>query len=241
MADTAAMRAGEIAVCIAGHIRMMGFAARAHLAGQTPQLDAERLAVLAGLAVRVETPAPAIVNPFLGQQFALALVSTDYALATEQALSAKALRRARGIRYWWGINGAQSGRERKRRAQRPSHDSRYPMETVRRVERPTTLILDQEIPRVPKRAAFFERAVHGDLGERARHERRRFAFKHPLSFSQLGMIRAMVPWQDGPIAENPSAKNDTTAYQDPAANTRAIKALSYFLGADLTGICEIPD
>ena len=241
VADTAAMRAGEIAVCIAGHIRMMGFAARAHLSGQTLQLDAERLAVLAGLAVRVETPAPAIVNPFLGQQFALALVSTDYALAAEQALSAKALQRARGLRYWWGINGAQSGRERKRRARRPSHDSRYPMETVRRVERPTTLILDQEIPRVPKRAAFFERAVHGDLGERARHERRRFAFKHPLSFSQLGMIRAMVPWQDGPIAENPSAENNTTAYQDPAANTRAIKALSYFLGADLTGICEIPD
>ena len=33
---------------------------------------------------------------------------------------------------------------------------------------------------------------------------------------------------------------DQGQYEDPAANTRAVKALSYFLGSDLTGICEIP-
>ena len=68
-------------------------------------------------------------------------------VATYQPLHAKALR-AKGWRYWWGINGAQSGRERNRRAARPSHYSRYPMETVRQVDRPTTLIIDDEVPRV---------------------------------------------------------------------------------------------
>jgi len=33
---------------------------------------------------------------------------------------------------------------------------------------------------------------------------------------------------------------DTARYGDPAANSRALKSLSYFLGSDLTGICEIP-
>ena len=46
--EIADMRAAEIAVCVAGHIRAMGFAARAHFAGNS-LVDAERLAVLAGL------------------------------------------------------------------------------------------------------------------------------------------------------------------------------------------------
>jgi hypothetical protein len=109
------------------------------------------------------------------------------------------------------------------------------METVRRVERPTTLILDDEVPRVPKRAAFFERALHGDLGEKAKVERSRFSFKHPVSWAQLGMIRGLVLHQDGAVA---AAERDRHA--DATANARAIKSLSYFLGSDLTGVCEIP-
>ncbi len=109
------------------------------------------------------------------------------------------------------------------------------METVKRIERPTTLILDDEVPRVPKRAAFFQRALHGDLGDKAKRERARFAFKTPFSFALLQIIRAMVKFQDGPVALREPAQ-----HSDADANTRAIKSLSYTLGADLTGICEIP-
>ncbi len=225
------MRAAEIAVCVAGHIRSMGFAARAHIAGAMA-LDAERLAVLAGLAVR---DGNGIRNPYLGADFSLAVVSTDYALATDLPLHEDALQ-AKGLRYWLGINGAQSGRERNRRSKRASHLSAYPMETVKRVARPTTLILDDEVPRVPKRAAFFQRALHNDLGDKAKTERTRFAFKTPLSFSMLQVIRALVPFQGGPVA----ADADRSRYADRAANARAIKALSYALGSDLTGICDIP-
>ncbi len=123
------MRAAEIAVCVAGHIRTMGFAARAHIEGLS-LLDAERLAVLAGLAVRQDDGS--IVNPYLGRDFALAVVSTDYVLATDKPLHADALK-PRRLSYWFGINGAQSGRERNRRAKRASHLSRYPMETVKRI------------------------------------------------------------------------------------------------------------
>ncbi len=224
------MRAAEIAVVLAGHVRQMGFQAHAHLAGHA-QVDLEKLAVLAGLAVRT---GDSLAAPFIGTGFSLAAISTDYELAVDLPLHPDALK-AGGLRYWWGINGAQSGRERGRRAKRPSHLSRYPMETVKRVARPTTLILDDEVPRVPKRAAFFQRALHGDLGDKAKKERTRFSFKTPLSFSLLQVIRALVPHQDGEVAP---ARNG--ALSDPAANARAIKSLSYLLGSDLTGICEIP-
>ncbi len=224
------MRAAEIAAVVAGHIRQMGWSARAHIAGYE-FLDAARLAVLAGLAVRL---GEAIENPYLGDRFCLAVIATDYELPVDRPLASRALK-AGGPRYWWGLNGARSGRERNRRARRPSHYSRYPMETVRQVDRPTTLILDDEVPRVSKRAAFFERALQGDLGEKSQRERGRFSFKHPTSQSLLQVIRALVPFQDGEVAEADQARTC-----DAAANARAIKALSYFLGSDLTGICEVP-
>ena len=229
-AATAELRATEIACCLAEYIRHMGFEARAHVAGQS-LLDVDRLAVLAGLAVR---RGEAIENPYLGTRFTLAAVSTDYALAVDLPLRQDALR-AKGLAYWWGINGAQSGRERNRRARRASHLSSYPMETVKRVDRPTTLIIDDEVPQVPKRAAFFQRALHGDLGEKAKKERTRSAFKTPFSFGLLQLIRAMVPFQDGKVASATPGQ-----FSDPSANALAIKSLSYFLGSDLTGICEIP-
>ena len=229
-ATIADMRAAEIAVCVAGHIRAMGFAARAHFAGAS-LVDAARLAVLAGLCVR---GADGLRNPYL-DDFSLAVVTTDYALATDAPLHADALR-AKGLAYWWGINGAQSGRERNRQSKRKTHLSRYPMEQVKRVERPTTLILDDEVPRVPKRAAFFQRALHGDLGDKAKTERTRFAFKTPLSFSLLQVIRSLVPFQGGA----PAPAGDRTDTRDRQANARAIKSLSYALGADLTGICDVP-
>lgn len=226
------LRAAEIAVSVAGHIRAMGFAARAHVAGDG-MVDAARLAVLAGLAVR---DGERLRNPYVDGGFALAVVTTAYALATDLPLAPAALQGARGLRYWLGINGAMSGRERNRRAKRATHLSRYPMEQVRRVDRPTTLILDDEVPRVPKRASFFDRALRGDLGDKAQAERNRFAFKQPHTAGMMAMMRAMVPLQDGAVAESAGAAR----YGDPAANARAIKSLAYFLGADLAGICEVP-
>ena len=229
---TSDMRAAEIAALAAGHIRQMGFSARIHFAGHET-VDRDMLAVLAGLAIR---DGDDIINPYLNDRFSLAVVTTEYELAVDEPLSRKAAN-VPSLRYWWGHNGAPSGRERNRRAKRRSDLGPYAMETVRRVDRPTTLIIDDEVPRVPKRAAFFERALHGDLGDKAKGARTRFSFKHPVSWSQLGVIRTMVPFQNGDTAENV----DQSAYDDPAANSRALKSLSYFLGADMAGICEIPD
>ncbi len=228
--DVAAMRALEIAASLTGHIRALGFSADLHHAGDT-QVDLDKLAVLAGIGQRSDK---GVKSPFFDDRYGSAVVTTDYALAADTPLAQDA--RVNPLRYWWGVRGAVSGRERNRAAKRASHLSRYPMEQVQRVARPTTLILDDEVPRVPKRAEFFFRSRMGDLGAKAQREVQRFAFKHPLTDGMMKPLRAMVPHQDGPTAEaeNPDMR-------DPAANARAIKSLSYHLGADLTGICEIPD
>jgi ferredoxin len=230
--ETAAFRAYEVAISIANHIQNMGFSAVAHDA-QHGDVDLERLTVMSGLGVR---SGDNLCNPYLDQGFVVCAVTTDYALATDLPLDPGAARRARGVAWWLGLGGATSGLERWRQARRPTHASKFAMETIERVDRPTTLIIDDEVPRVPKRASFFERPVHGDLGARTQRERTRFAFKHPLATAMVKQIMAMVPHQDGPVAGSPDA-----GCSDAEENTRALKSLSYLLGAELTGICEIPD
>lgn len=230
--ETAEFRAYEIAISIANHILHMGFEATAH-DGRHGDVDLRRLTVMSGLGVRSED---GVINPYLDDQYSVCAVTTDYALATDEPLSPRAAGKAKNVAYWLGIGGAVSGLERWRQNSRPTHLSKFAMETVDRVDKPTTLIIDEEVPRVPKRASFFDRAIHGDLGEKTQGERKRFAFKHPLAKAMVKQIGAMVPHQDGPVADRPHA-----SCADAEENTRALKSLSYVLGAELTGVCEIPD
>jgi len=232
VAETAEFRAYEIAISIANHIQQMGFQAVAH-DYRHGAVDLNRLTVMAGLGVRSDG---SIVNPYASDRYAVCAVTTAYALATDLPLTPRAAMKAKNLAYMLGIGGAMSGLERWRQNSRATHLSKFAMETVDRVDRPTTLIIDDEVPRVPKRASFFDRAIHGDLGAKTQAERTRFAFKHPLATAMVKQIGAMVPHQDGPVAETPHA-----SCGDAAENSRALKSLSYFLGAELTGICEIPD
>ncbi|MGK0224299.1 MAG: reductive dehalogenase [Limisphaerales bacterium] len=228
--DIALMRGLEIGSSILGHIRALGYDADLHF-GADAQLCIPTLSLSAGITQEKDG---AIHHPFLGEKYVAVAITTDYAVAVDQPLARDAKMSA--LRYWRGVNGATSGREHAKQAKRASHQSRYPMEQVKRVDEPTTAIFAEEVPRVPKRAEFFMRARMGDLGEKAKREVARFAFKHPLTDGMMYPLRAMVPHQDGPTAENQDA-----SMGDALTNSRAVKALSYHLGADLTGICEIPD
>jgi ferredoxin len=227
-----AFRAYEIAISIASHIQQMGFQAVAH-DSRHGIVDLDRLSVMSGLGVRTDS---GIVNPYLDERYCVCAVTTDYALATDRPLAPRSASKAKNLAYWLGIGGATSGLERWRQNSRATHLSKFAMETVDRVDKPTTLIIENEVPRVPKRASFFDRAIHGDLGAKTQAERKRFAFKHPLATAMVKQIGAMVPHQDGPVADSPHA-----SCSDAEENTRALKSLSYVLGAELTGVCEIPD
>ena len=230
--EIAGFRAYEIAISIANHIQQMGFAAVAH-DSRHGAVDLDRLTVMSGLGVRT---GGGITSPYVDDRYCVCAVTTDYELATDQPISPRSAMKAKNVAYWLGIGGATSGLERWRQNSRATHLSKFAMETVDRVDKPTTLIIEDEVPRVPKRASFFDRAIHGDLGAKTQVERTRFAFKHPLAAAMVKQIGAMVPHQDGPVADAPHA-----SCSDAEENTRALKSLSYVLGAELTGVCKIPD
>jgi ferredoxin len=225
------LRAFEIAIAVSEHIQWMGFGARAH-DKQKGLVDIDRLSVMAGLAVR---DGDQLLNPYLGDAYGIAVVTTDYVINVDQPLSSS-VKSGKGIGYWLGLGSAVPGIEWGRREKRATHLSAYPMETVTQVDRPTTLIIDEEVPRVPKRAEFFARSEFGDLGEKSRVERGRFSFKHPFAQSMTSLIKAMVPEQDGEVNPNPAID-----YSDPLENAKALKSMSYLLGAEITGICEVPE
>ena len=226
----AELRAFEIAIAVAEHIQWMGYESKAH-DHQTGDVDINRLSVMAGLTVRDDKK---LVNPYLDEEYAIAAVTTDYLINVDEPLSADA-KNGKGLGYWLGLGSAFPGIEWNRREKRATHLSAYPMEQVKRVDRPTTLIIDDEVPQVPKRADFFVRSEHGDLGEKSRVERGRFSFKNPFAQAMVSLIRRMVPEQDGDVAATTPAE-----CSDPVANAKALKSMSYLLGAEMTGICEVP-
>ena len=118
---------------------------------------------------------------------------------------------------------------------RPMHLGKFPMEKIRRVDRPTTLILDDQIKRPPKRADFFVRAFHGDIGATAKREIRRFITKNPLN-AAIGHLH----WKQVPIHRGEAAPEKAPLPNDPVKLAEHIKALCHFLDADMVGICEMP-
>ena len=224
--DCALMRAAEIALISAAFLRRLGFSATAHTRVRT---DVSHAAILrsAGL-VHVDQSAP-----FIGKRYASCVVTTSEPLAADLPLAAERGLFEGGLGWWLGAGGSETWWERWLASRRPSDGSRFPMENIKRVPETTTLILEDEVPRLPKRANFFTRALNGDLGEKAQRERWRFAYKTPIADAYVKLIRAMVPHQSGEVS---SGKNGNT--NDPVANAQAIKSLMYYLGADMTGACE---
>ena len=229
------LRGAEVAVVLAGYLRNMGYGARGHVAGAA-LVDIARLVVEAGLARVVDG---VLVNPYLGKRFRAAVVTTDYALATDAPLAPATFAnrwRSHGPAWWLGAGGTRAGWSALEgglaNPRRPLHLGPSPMEQMKRVPEPTTLVLGDEIVRQPKRSNFFTRALMGDLGEKAKRERVRFATKNPYAFAMTPLIREMVPLQGGECAPHASR------LADASANADAIKALGYYLGADLIGICE---
>jgi len=188
-----------VAVVIASYVRALGWSARGHAAVDPladehveSQVDIERLAQRAGVAKSVDG---VLAMPFSKRGFRLGVVTTDYPLEVDLPIAADASLDWPDESAYVGTAGTRPGFEDAELALRPVHMGRYPMEQIRRVEQPTTLILRDEIQRVPKRADLFTRALAGDLGERPKKKRTRFAVKHPLACATPPIIRNMVPLQ----------------------------------------------
>jgi reductive dehalogenase len=226
------MRAAEIAAILAGYVRGLGFEAQGHFSDNT-LVDLVALSVRAGLA-RPDSSGR-LCAPFLKRGFRVGVVTTNYALASDLPLAAQASLHPTDPDIYMGLDGTVPGWWYAQEQMRPLHMGRYPMETIRRVDEPTTLVIREEMARVPKRGDFFKRAIAGDLGDRTKREYSRFAHKHPFALAMRPLIREMVPLQGTRHKLEPTGLGADLS--NPLRNAESIKALGYYLGADFVGIC----
>lgn len=229
----ASLRAAEISVAGANYIRALGYEARAHSATSS-EIDLQRAAVAAGLAT---WEGDAFTNPFIGSRFGLAVVSTNLELAADKPLKADC-KKPNHPSWWLGTNSHKNAFNHVPYAKRNFKDSLYPVETLKRRDDPTSLVDAERIPRLPKRADFFERSFIGDLGKGPREASIDgfVVFKNPLSGALVQILNTLVILQRGDHVQDQSS-----GYDDPKQNSDIIKATLHFLGADLVGISEAPE
>lgn len=227
------VRAAEIAGVLAGYLRQMGFDARAHVPADT-LVGIEDLVVRAGLAL---PRGGTLSAPFIGKRFRAGIVTTEYEMAIDRPLKALWSRRSHGPAWWLGLGGIDSWLERRLLSRRAAHLGPYPMETIKRADEPTTLVLRDEIKRSPMRASGFSRARHGDFGAKvAAAAGMGHAQRHPISRGMGPIQGSMIPRQGNGERMEPTGIGGDLS--DPAKNTEAVKALGYFLGVDFVGVCE---
>ncbi len=121
------------------------------------------------------------------------------------------------------------------RDQNKSYPDPFPVKKLRRVDRPTTLIKDNEVPLIDERDGGFQRAGRGEYGIRFQKEYRRFMTKYPLSDALLAISKSLSPLVSGTHRDQKAPQTD-----DPLTMARHIKETAYFLRADMAGICELP-
>lgn len=109
------------------------------------------------------------------------------------------------------------------------------MHTLKKVDRTTTRIYEDQIKRVDERESGFSRAGRGDFGRRLKKEYLRFTLKHPLSNALVQMGFSLRDLVYGEVAKQKAPLPD-----DPDWMAGHIKETAYFLRADMVGICELP-
>ncbi|MEL7273748.1 MAG: reductive dehalogenase [Pseudomonadota bacterium] len=232
-AARAALRANETAAVIANYIRLLGHDARAHSA-TTTEVDLNRLAVACGLA-RVKDGA--VVNPYLGSRFGIAVVTTTLDLAYDKPLADHQPRsQTHGMAWQLGKGFAKNAFNQQLFGKRRFVHGAHPFEKLKRVDDPTTYIDEAHVARVPKRADMFARAQFGDMGKANQKMATGgyYVRKAAPSAAQRRALGSFVLLQGGPGEGEHIAP-------DPARHAALIKATAYFLGVDAIGISRCPD
>jgi reductive dehalogenase len=233
-AQRAAVLTAQTAVVLSTYLRMLGFEARAHSA-TCSDVDLNRLAVAAGLAL------PDLSNPYVGRRFGLAAVTTTLAFAADRPLAdgtAADRLRTHGPAWWLGSAAAKNAFAHEPFAHREFRSGELPFETLTRRDTPTTFIDHERVPRFPKRADFFARALFGDLGRNVQDNAKNayYVMKSPIGACARRALGALLLLQFGEARGPVSA-----ATVDAQRNADNLKATSYYLGNDAVGICAVPE
>jgi reductive dehalogenase len=109
------------------------------------------------------------------------------------------------------------------------------MYNIKRVDKPTNLITDA-VQRIDLRDTAYGLAARGEYGAVVQQGvQTSLPGKYPLSAAQKDVIDHIAL-----IQPNAVAKKIAPIPQDPAALTRHIKSVGYFLKADVMGACKVP-
>ncbi|WP_400086525.1 reductive dehalogenase [Yoonia sp. R78084] len=226
----ACLRGMETAVTLASYIRTLGHEARAHSMAAT-DVHLGALAALAGLVAQEDG---ALINPFTGDRYGLAAVTTTLAMTADKPL-APGQKAPRSYQTGLGTH-AKTARTRDPFAKRDFALGPHPFETLKRVDEPTTYIDRPNVARVPKRANMFVRGLFGDMGKQVQEATKNgnYVRKSAAAFAFRPSLGAFVLLQDGEAVGDPVV--DT-----PENNAANIKAALYFLGVDAVGLSACPD
>ncbi|MBK8597837.1 MAG: reductive dehalogenase [Holophagales bacterium] len=113
----------------------------------------------------------------------------------------------------------------------------FPVHRLKRVDRPTTWINEEEIRRVDERDGGFHRAGRGEYGGHIQKEYHRFQEKFPLSEALFEVTHRLG---EPDAVSGAPRRGPAPGTDDPAAMARHIKETGYFLRADMIGICRLP-
>ena len=111
----------------------------------------------------------------------------------------------------------------------------FPVNRLKRVDRPTTIIQDEKVQRVSECDSGFMKARRGLYGSAFQNKPGQFKYSFPLSDAEGWMMGNMRPFVDGTAAKQKAPIPD-----DPELLSRHIKETAYFLRADAVGICKLP-
>ena len=243
-AQRAGLLAANTAVLMASYLRLLGHPARSHTVSCS-DVHLDRLAVAAGLARLEPDGAQGWVacNPYLGQRFGLAAVTfrldvaVDRPLAEQPGLAARW--QSHGPAWWLGQGTLKSGLGGAAYAGRDYRDGAHAFESIPRRAEPSTFIDHARVPRFPKRADFFARALFGDLGTQVQDAARggHYVLKSPIGACARRALGALLLLQFGEARQAEPAPDSL----DPVRNADRLKASAYFLSTDAVGLCEIPE
>jgi epoxyqueuosine reductase len=111
----------------------------------------------------------------------------------------------------------------------------FPMERIRQVDEPTNVITD-DVQRIDLRNIAYDLARRGEYGKAAqRGVQTSLPGKYPLSAAQKDAMDHLS-LLDG----QPAAMELAPIPHEPEVLTRHIKAVGYFLKADIVGTCTVP-
>jgi len=107
------------------------------------------------------------------------------------------------------------------------------MHRLKRVEHPTTVITDA-VQRIDAREEPFNKAQRGDYGETVQRDVALLLGEDPINAAQVDIVQHLASIADREVADRAPISTD------PTILSRHIKRLGYFLGADIIGICRVP-